>query len=110
MKKLGKIDITQLEKAIREQKERQKRGENIKIADCMISLGYITEKDVKVLLAFKEESRKRFIMGMGLSFIKADTPSDQQKIYANMQRQMKKLDQENKILKNRLRKILNIQE
>ncbi len=110
LKKLGKIDITQLEKAIREQKERQKRGENIKIADCMISLGYITEKDVKVLLAFKEESRKRFIMGMGLSFIKADTPSDQQKIYANMQRQMKKLDQENKILKNRLRKILNIQE
>ena len=49
-------------------------------------------------------------MGMGLSFIKAENPSDQQKIYANMQRQMKKLDQENKILKNRLRKILNIQE
>ena len=110
LKKLGKIDITQLEKSIREQKERQSRGEKIKIADCMISLGYITDKDVKVLLAFKEESRKRFIMGMGLSFIKADNPSDQQKIYANMQRQMKKLDQENKILKNRLRKILNIQE
>lgn len=110
LRKLGKIDITQLEKSIREQKERNKRGENIKIADVMISLGYITEKDVKVLLAFKDESRKRFIMGMGLSFIKPENPSDQQRIYANMQRQMKKLEQENRILKDRLRKILNIQE
>ena len=110
LRKLGKIDITQLEKSIREQKERQKRGENIKIADCMISLGYITDKDVKILLAFKEESRKRCIMGMGLSLIRPENSSDQQRIFANMQRQMKKLDQENKILKNRLRKILNIQE
>lgn len=110
LRKLGKLDITQLEKSIREQKERQKRGDNMKIADVMISLGYITDKDVKILLAFKEESRKRFIMGMGLSFIKSENPSDQQRIYANMQKQMKKLDQENRILKDRLRKILNIQE
>ena len=103
-----------ISRSLKNQSENKKKDKaaarKIKIADCMISLGYITDKDVKVLLAFKEESRKRFIMGMGLSFIKADNPSDQQKIYANMQRQMKKLDQENKILKNRLRKILNIQE
>ena len=74
LRKLGKIDITQLEKSIREQKERQKKGVNMKIADVMISLGYITKKDVKVLLAFKEESRKRFIIGVGLSFIKPDNP------------------------------------
>ena len=49
-------------------------------------------------------------MGMGLSLIRPENSSDQQRIFANMQRQMKKLDQENKILKNRLRKILNIQE
>lgn len=110
LKKLGKIDIAQLEKSIREQKERQKKGEQVKIADVMISLGYITEKDVKILLAFKEESRKRFIMGMGLSMVRPEDPGSQQKIYVNMQRQLKKLDQENKILKSRLRKILNIQE
>lgn len=112
LKRLGKIDVNQLEQAIREQKERQRNGENAMIADVIISLGYITHKDIDILLAFKEESKKRFIMGIGLSTIKVDgiEMSEKQQLVNNMQKEMKKLDQENRILKARLRKLLNIKE
>lgn len=112
LRKLGKIDIDQLEKAIREQKERNKEGGDIKIADVMISMGFITNADVDILLAFKDESKKRFIMGLGLSTLKIDgnDMSEKQQLVNNMQREMKKLDHENRILKARLRKLLNIQD
>lgn len=112
LRKLGKIDINQLEKAIREQKERNKDGGTAKIVEVMISMGYITNKDVDILLKFKDESKKRFIMGIGLTTLAIDGTDmgEKQHLVNNMQKEMKKLDHENRILKARLRKVLNIQE
>lgn len=108
LKRLGKIDVIQLEAAIREQKRRVEAGNNIRIADVMIELGYITEKDVKIILLFKEESKKRFIMGLGLASLKMEKQATVAQVYQNMQRELKRLEHENRILKSRLRKLLNI--
>lgn len=110
LKRLGKIDVIQLENSIREQKKRNEAGDNIRIADVMISLGYITEKDIKIILLFKDESKKRFIMGLGLASLKMDNQTTVAQVYQNMQKELKRLEQENRILKSRLRKLLSIKE
>ena len=109
LKRLGKIDVIQLENAIREQKKKAEEGINTRIADIMIELGYITEKDVKIILLFKEESKKRFIMGLGLASLKMDNQATVSQVYQNMQKELKRLEHENRILKARLKKLLNIQ-
>ena len=110
LKRLGKIDVMQLEKAIRIQKERNENGDNVKMAELMIELGYITEKDIKILLAFKEDAKRRFVMGVGFSLVKPRDEAEAQTLVRGMQKEIKRLDEENRILKSRLRKILNIKE
>lgn len=109
LKRLGKIDVIQLENSIREQKRRNESGDNVRIAQVMIDLGYISEKDVKIILLFKDESKKRFIMGLGLASLKMDNQATVSQVYQNMQRELKRLEHENRILKARLKKLLNIQ-
>ena len=110
LKRLGKIDVMQLEKAIRVQKERNEQNKPVKMAELMIELGYITEKDVKILLAFKDDAKKRFVMGIGFSLVKPRDEQETQTLVRGMQKEIKRLDEENRILKSRLRKILNIKE
>lgn len=61
-KRTGKIDVDQLERAILKQKELSDKGNPLKIAEVMISLGFVTEKDTSSLLVIKEEAKKRFIL------------------------------------------------
>ena len=108
LKRLHKIDIMQLEKALRIQKVREEEGQKVKTAELMIELGYITSKDVDILLAFKDDAKKRFVMGVGFSLIKPTTDEDTQTLIKSIQKEIKRLDEENRLLKNRLRKILNL--
>ena len=108
LKKLGKINVMQLETALRAQKERYDRGESIKMAALMIELGFITDKDISILLSFKEDASKRFVLGIGFSLVKPKNEAEAQTLVKSLQKEIKRLDEENKILKNRLRKILNI--
>lgn len=109
-KKMGKMDVKQLEQALRMQKEREhKTGERTKIAAILIEMGIITQEDTKILLMVKEEARKRFILDFGISAINPETIDENESIIS-LQRNIKQLSQENKILKDRLRKILNITE
>ena len=110
LKRLGKIDVMQLEKAIRIQKDRNESGTPVKMAELMIELGYITDKDINILLAFKDDAKKRFVMGIGFSLVKPHNEAETQTLVKGMQKEIKRLDEENRILKNRLRKILNIKE
>ena len=110
LKRLGRIDVLQLEKAMRIQKERNEENKPVKIAELMIELGYIKESDIKILLAFKDDAKKRFIMGIGFSLVKPRDEHETQTLVHSMQKEMKRLDEENAILKSRLKKILNIKE
>jgi len=109
-KTMGKMDVGQLEQALRIQKEReQKTGEKTKIAAILIEMGIITQEDTKILLMLKEEAKKRFILDFGIGGVNSDIMNEDDSIIT-LQRNIKQLAQENKILKDRLRKILNITE
>lgn len=108
LKRLHKIDVMQLEKTLRIQKDREMEGRSIKTAELMIELGYITEQDIKVLLTFKDDAKKRFVMGVGFSLVKPTNDEETQTLVKGLQKEIKRLDEENRILKNRLRKILNL--
>lgn len=102
-KRVGKIDVDQLEKTLIKQKEYESKGVPKKIAETMIELGYITEKDTSSLLIIKEESKKRFILDSGIVPIEAENAPG---LIVNNQQEMENLMAENAILKDRLNRIL----
>jgi len=102
-KRIGKINIEQLEHTIRIQRELRERGERPLFVELMIEFGYITEADSKALLIIKEQATKRFILdtslipeGMSLDGTNVD------KYIA----EVNDLKQENSKLKSQLNKIL----
>lgn len=102
-KRIGKINIDQLEHTIRIQKELREKGERPQFVELMIEFGYITEADSKALLITKEQASKRFILdvalipeGMSLDGESAD------KYIA----EVNELKHENAKLKSQLNKIL----
>lgn len=105
-KRIGKIDVDQLERTIIKQKECAEKGSPLKMAEIMISLGFITEKDTSSILEMKEEAKKRFILDSGI--IPKETnnipaaPVDL-KVY---QEEIAKLKEQNQLLKEKLSKLL----
>ncbi|ETO18367.1 hypothetical protein RFI_18907 [Reticulomyxa filosa] len=61
-KRSGKIDVDQLERAIVKQKQTMNENKPKMIAEIMIEMGLVTEKDTASLLLIKDESKKRFIL------------------------------------------------
>lgn len=102
-KRSGKINIDQLEKAITTQKKSINEGKPLKIAEIMISLGYVTEKDTTSLLSIKEEAKKRFILDTSIiPPIKVAVPENM----TEYQETINKLTEQNKVLKEQLSKIM----
>ena len=101
-KRVGKINVDQLEMTIRKQKELVEQGVKSKIAQVMIDLGYITEKDTTSLIIMKEEARKRFILDT--SIIPEGVTTNDSKYLA----QIDELKKQNLILKAKLTKLLSM--
>ncbi len=102
-KRIGRINVDQLEHTIVQQKELNDKGTPKKMAEIMISLGYITEKETASLLKIKEESKKRFILDT--SIIPKGTTIEEENVNTT-QEELKKLKEENDKLKDQLRKLL----
>lgn len=101
-KRVGKINVDQLEMTIRKQKELMDQGQKVKIAQVMIDLGYITKKDTESLIVIKEEARKRFIL---------DTSIIPEGVTANDNKYMAEIDElkkQNALLKAKLAKLLSM--
>ena len=102
-KRIGKINIDQLEHTISVQKELREKGERPKFVELMIEFGYVTEADSKALLVLKEQASKRFIMDTSLIPDGASYDSaDAEKYIA----EINDLKLENKKMKSQLNKIL----
>lgn len=101
-KRVGKINVDQLEMTIRKQKELIAAGQKPKIAQVMIDLGYITEKDTTSLIAIKEEARKRFILDT--SIIPEGVTANESKYVAEIE----ELKKQNMLLKAKLAKLLSM--
>ena len=102
-KRAGKINVDQLEEAIVKQKQSTNKGQPIKIAEVMISLGFVSEKDTKSLLLIKEEAKKRFILDSSIIPASVDRPKNDG---AYSKEDIAKLVEQNNILKEQLTKIL----
>lgn len=102
-KRVGKIDVDQLEKTIIKQKEYSQTNSPKKMAEIMIELGYITEKDTTSLLRIKEEAKKRFILDT--SIIPKETGESVEDL-KYFKEECEKLKDQNKVLKEQLNKIL----
>ena len=97
-KHIGKINVDQLEQIIIKQKEYKSQGNPKKMAEVMITLGFITEKDVHSLLILKEEAQKRFILDDSIVPACAND--------GNYKAQIEKLTEQNNKLKLQLKRIL----
>lgn len=104
-KRIGKINVDQLEHIIVKQKELAQQGQNLKMAEIMISLGYITEKDTSSLMTIKEESQKRFILDIGILPKEVPAPLKEGDAQA-YQDEIATLKEQNRVLKEQLGKIL----
>lgn len=110
LKRIGKINTTQLEQALRHQKELNAEGRHIKMASILIKLGFITDKGLDSLLTLKDEARRRLSVSAGLTSIKYENPQDEQNALYRLQKEVSRLENENIIMRKRLKKLLNINE
>lgn len=101
-KRVGKINVDQLELTIRRQKELTEQGQKAKIAQIMIDLGFVTEKDTHALMIIKEEARKRFILDA--SIIPEGVTGNDSKYVAEIE----ELKKQNAVLKAKLAKLLSM--
>lgn len=102
-KHAGKINIQQLEQVITKQKELADKGTPMKMAEVMISLGFITEKDTSSLLIMKEEAKRRFILDSSIIPKEAQVAPMDATAY---QDKINDLTEQNKKLKDQLSRIL----
>lgn len=56
----GKMTIEQLDEVLNKQQEMNEAGKHVFIAELMVQMGFVEEKDVKSIIFMKEESGKRF--------------------------------------------------
>ncbi|MBR5304065.1 MAG: hypothetical protein IKU37_04490 [Candidatus Gastranaerophilales bacterium] len=108
LKRINKISTIQLEQAIRYQKELNDEGRHIKMASILIKLGFITDKGLDSLLLLKDEAKKRLPLNIGFASVKLQNPEEEAGHIERLQRELARLENENTIMKKRLKKLLNI--
>lgn len=98
--KNGKITEEQLEKAVNLSSNSQK-----KFAEILVDLGFITQEDVSAMLAFKEESKKRFILDYNFVPKGKSEFCDKEEMY---KKEIAELQEENEKLKKKIAQLLEI--
>ena len=56
----GKMTIEQLDEVLNKQQEMNAEGKHVFIAELMVQMGFVRDRDVKSIIFMKEESGKRF--------------------------------------------------
>lgn len=56
----GKMTIEQLDEVLNKQQEMNEAGKHVFIAELMVQMGFVQERDVKSIIFMKEEAGKRF--------------------------------------------------
>lgn len=108
LKRIGKISVLQLEQAIRFQKNLNEEGRHLKMASILIKMGFVSDTGLDSLLLLKEEARKRLPASIGIGALKYTDEENKDDQVANLQREIARLENENIIMKKRLKKLLNL--
>lgn len=109
VKRINKINVEELDDVLRKQKQHnvEHPNEQIKTGELMINMGYIANMDIAKILYTKDEAKKRFIFS-GLESNSQSTEQNNDRLF-ELESVNKKLLDENKLLKDKLRQIFNIQ-
>lgn len=101
----GQLSLEDLETVL-EQQEKIKKATNEQVgsATVLVNMGFVPESEIKAVLRYKEESRKRFVM----EDFNPNECLNSQDDGASLKATNEKLLKENKILKLQLRKLLNL--
>ncbi len=97
----GKMTIEQLDEVLNKQQEMNEAGKHVFIAELMVQMGFVAEKDVKSIIFMKEEAGKRFSLNPD------DIPSiAMEKEKYDIRVENTKLKEENEILRQKIDAIL----
>ena len=97
----GKMTIEQLDEVLNKQQEMNEAGKHVFIAELMVQMGFVDDKDVKSIIFMKEEAGKRFSLNPD------DMPTlalEQEKYDIRVENT--RLKEENEILKQKMDAIL----
>ena len=111
VKRLNKIDIKELDDILRKQKQHNEENPDskLKIGEIMVDMGFVANKDIDKILHTKSEAKKRYILTTeNKPAAITSTAPNLPKTPANDEL-VKKLMTENKLLKDKLRAVFNIQ-
>lgn len=111
VKRIGKINIEQLDDVLHKQKEYNVANPDaqIKTGELLVNMGYVANMDIDKILYTKDEAKRRFILSLD-SNNSNFKPALQETVKQNdLLEQNQKLLAENKLLKDKLRQIFNIQ-
>ncbi len=101
-KQKGIIDVDQHRVALLKYQE---ETNNKKFGEVLVSLGYVTEDDLKAILILKEEAKKRFILDHNVMPKPETTFIDDNQKYQN---EIDALKEENNKLKRKLLQLLDL--
>ena len=102
----NQITMEQLENVLSQQEKiKQATGEQVGAATVLVNMGFVPESEIKAILRYKEESRKRFLFD---NFVVSDMSVGEDT--ASLKATNDRLLKENKLLKLQLRKLLNLSE
>ena len=97
----GKMTIEQLDEVLTRQQEIKDSGKHVFIAELMVQMGFVKEKDVKSIIFMKEEAGKRF----SLKTDEMPNISFDQETY-DLQVENTRLKEENEILRQKMDAVL----
>jgi len=112
VKRINKINVEQLDEVLRKQKEYNLENPDAKIktGELMVNMGYIANMDIDKILYTKDEAKRRFIFSADVSNVQGSFSANQcLNNDIQLLEQNKKLLAENKLLKDKLRQIFNLQ-
>lgn len=104
-KQKNAITVDQLHQAIVEHNRLTGNGTPCKFGEVLVSLGFITENDIKAILILKEEAKKRFILDYNT------VPKSQTEFSSDAQKyedEIAKLKEENIKLKRKMLQLLEL--
>ncbi len=97
----GKMTIDQLDQVLNKQQEMNEVGKHVFIAELMVQMGFVKERDVKSIIFMKEEAGKRFSLNPD------DMPSiSLEKESFDIRVENTRLKEENEILKQKMDSLL----
>lgn len=114
VKRLEIINIDELDDILRKQKNYNEANPDtkLKIGEIMLEMGVVANQDIDRIIAIKNESKKRFIMKLDTipNMQPSNVSSAQNEAQIKTLKQtISRLEAENKLFKDKLRAIFNIQ-